>query len=238
MISRRLFLALTGTTILSSPASWATNAFPESLDHIILGCNNLNDGIAFVEKRMGVRAALGGVHPDRGTTNALLSLGERHYLEILAPDPAANVVQPWAIPQLTTLKKLTTPRLITWAAHTGDIDALAIKLRESGIAIVGPRPGSRTRPDGSVVRWKTFNLADDHHGLFPFFIEWNPNSVHPSLDAPQGCNIESFAAADQNPGELSKVFQLMEVVIVVENSEKPQLRAKLSGPKSILKLSS
>jgi hypothetical protein len=66
------------------------------LDHVMLGCNDLDRGIASVEQHTGVRAAFGGVHPDRGTANALLSLGERHYLEIIAPDPKAANIEPGA----------------------------------------------------------------------------------------------------------------------------------------------
>ncbi len=238
MFTRRRFLALTGAAVLAPPVSWARDEFPSLLDHIILGCSDLDRGITFVEEHTGVRAAPGGVHPDRGTANALLSLGERHYLEIIAPDPKANGVQPRALQQLTVLKGLTIPRLMTWAAHAGDIDALAKKFRDSGIAILGPRPGSRTRPDGRVVSWKRFSLADDRHGLLPFFIEWSADSVHPSSDSPAGCHIEHFAAADQDRTELSKAFQRIGIDALVERSERPQLRARITGPQGMLEVTS
>lgn len=238
MISRRDFLALTGAAILAPSASWAADEFPAMLDHIILGCADLDRGIAFVEESTGVRAVFGGVHPGRGTMNALLSLGDRQYLEIMVPDPNAKAVQPWAAQRMNSLQELTTPRLITWAAHIGDVDLLAKKLREEGIAFVGPTPGSRARPDGRVLSWRTLNLSDDRHGLFPFFIEWGSDSVHPSADAPAGCRIEHFATADQDPGELSKAFQRLGVDAPVEHGVRAQLRVRIAGPKGTLEMTS
>src|SRR5690349_11197497 len=103
MTSRRKFLALSAAAILAGCKSWAVEkagSVPSTLDHVILGCSNLDLGIALVEERTGVRAAIGGIHPDRGTMNALASLGDRHYLEIMAPNPDAKNVQAWAVPRL------------------------------------------------------------------------------------------------------------------------------------------
>jgi len=87
MLSRRLFLALTGGALTSPAISWGAVEVPTVLDHILLGSSDLDEGIAFVKKHTGVTAAFGGVHPGRGSRNALLSLGEKHYLEIIAPTP-------------------------------------------------------------------------------------------------------------------------------------------------------
>jgi hypothetical protein len=237
-IPRRLFLAMTGGAIFAPTVSSSADEVPALLDHILLGSNDLDRGMAFVEERTGVRAALGGVHPGRGTRNALLSLGEHRYLEVIAPDPKQDAVQPFAAQQLTVIKELTTPRLIGWAAHPGEIEAYAKKLRESGIAIEGPRAGSRARPDGRVLRWKTLSLADDRRGLLPFFIEWAADSVHPSADAPAGCHLERFALAEPEPGELSKSLQRLGIDVLVERGERSQLRARITGPGGKLEVSS
>jgi len=238
VISRRDFLIATGVAALAPSFSWASDEFPSLLDHVILGCNDLDGGIRFVEERTGVRAAPGGVHPDRGTSNALLSLGDRHYLEIMAPDPNAKAVQAWAARQLETLKGLAKPKLIGWAVHPNDIDSLAKKFRESGLQLLGPWPGSRTRPDGRVVSWKSFSLADDRHGLLPFFIEWDKDAVHPSSDAPTGCHIERFALAASDDEELSKTLRRIEVEAPVEHSQTPQLRLRIVGPRAALEATS
>jgi len=231
MISRRLFLGLTGFAILAPQAAYSADEVPALLDHILLGCHDLDDGIAFVEERTGVRAAFGGVHPGRGTRNALVSLGERCYLEIIAPDPNQTDIPPSAAPQLSRIRQLTTPRLIGWAAHPGDLQAFGKKLRESGIAVHGPLPGSRTRADGRVLSWKTLVLADDRQGLLPFFIEWDAASPHPSADSPKGCRIERFAVAGPDPGEFSRIFERLGIEAPVASNATSQLQARIASPK-------
>jgi catechol 2,3-dioxygenase-like lactoylglutathione lyase family enzyme len=218
----------------------AATEVPSQLDHILLGCNDLDRGIDFVEQHTGVRPAVGGVHPGRGTRNALLSLGERRYLEVIAPDPKQdqNHVEQFALKTLLHLKELSSPHLIGWAAHPGDLEKFSALLRNAGIAFLGPRPGSRQRPDGQLLQWKSLNLKDDRGGLLPFFIEWSADSLHPSADAPQGCSLTRFGAVSPNPADLTKIIDQLQLDMLVSHGDKAALHATIVGPKGELTLTS
>jgi catechol 2,3-dioxygenase-like lactoylglutathione lyase family enzyme len=229
-ISRRSILALAGALALRGRAAGAPSV-PEPFDHMLLGSSDLDKGIEFVERHLGVRAAFGGVHPGRGSRNALLSLGERRYLEIIAPDPQ----QPRSS-DVRQLYKIDSPRLIGWAAHVDDIDAVVQRLSAAGIAFEPVRPGARQRPSGQTLRWKALSLKDDAGGLLPFFIEWSKDAVHPASDSPKGCRIDRFSLATPNPDELRGRMAKLNLDVEVENAPKPVLRAKVTGSKGTLSL--
>jgi hypothetical protein len=237
-LSRRLFLIITGGAALAPQAAWTTGEVPPLLDHILLGCSDLDSGIDFVAQNTGVRAAFGGVHPGRGTRNALLSLGERRYLEVIAPDPKQDRIEQFAQKQVERLKQLTSPHLIGWAAHPGDLEKFAARLREASVAFDGPRQGSRQRPDGKLLQWKTLNLKDDKDGLLPFFIEWSADSLHPSADAPKGCRLIHFGASAPNTEELTKISSLLRIDVALSSSDRPALQATIVGPKGEIALTS
>jgi hypothetical protein len=235
--SRRLFLSAAAGTFAAALMARddVPNAMPDRLDHLLLGCNNLDRGISFVEEHTGMRAAFGGAHPGAGTQNALLSLGERHYLEIIAPDPA----QPDAKePLKLALEKLSEPRLVRWAAHPGDLATFAKRLREADIEFEGPTPGSRKRPDGRVLHWQALALKDDASGLLPFFIEWSADSLHPSADSPVGCRLTGFKLVTPEPERLTKMAALLALNVPIAKGDRARLRATLTGPKGNLELSS
>src|ERR1700726_3352027 len=223
-ISRRSAFALLAGAVISSRLTWGADV-PPLLDHFILGCDDLDRGIDFVEKHTGVRAWVGGVHPGRGTRNALLSLGERQYLEIIAPDPQQSQA-----PDNYGLKELTGPGLVGWAAHPGAVSQLAARLRSANIPFDGPTPGSRKRPDGRLLEWQTLNLKDNHSGLLPFFIEWSPGTIHPSVDAPIGCKLDRFAISTPDDAELQRLSSLLRLDVRVGHAEKPELQARIAGP--------
>lgn len=243
-LRRRTFLTITTGAVIAPPI-WASEktvaGFPASLDHILLGCSDLERGIAFVQERTGIPPAFGGVHPGRGTQNALISLGERsardlnprRYLEIIAPDPKQSGVE-----QYSVIKNLKQPRLIGWAAHRDDLDQFAARLRQNGIEFEGPQPGSRQRPDGEVLHWKALRLKDDHGGLLPFFIQWSSDTTHPSVDAPRGCHLQSFELFTPNPNTLAKIADQLDLGVDIARFAEPQIRAVIACAGKELKLTS
>jgi len=203
------------------------------VDHIILGSNDLDRGIAWVEQQTGVRAVFGGVHPGRGTRNALLALGPDCYLEIIAPDPRQS--SPVWFTQVLTMPE---PKLIAWAVHTPDLTALAQTALVAGIPIEGPHDGARSSPDGKMLSWRLFRLREDRGGVLPFFIEWGRDSIHPAADAPSGCRLESFHLESPDTQDLARVCKNLAVTVPVELGKEPRILARLASPRGEVKLTS
>jgi hypothetical protein len=203
----------------------------DSVDHLLLGAADLDAGISWFEERSGVRAQIGGSHPGMGTRNALASLGSRQYLEIIAPDPAQS-----AFNFNIDLRALAAPRLVTWAVSTPDIDAAVAAARRDNLQIFGPRDGSRKRPDGSLLRWRSAgvvaSLAEAGVDPVPFFIQWAADSRHPSADAPPGCRLVEFAIAGSDPERLEAVLASLGIDAAVTKAAHAGLTATLDTPKS------
>jgi hypothetical protein len=206
----------------------------KAVDHLLLGISDLDRGIAWVEKVTGVKATIGGSHPGVGTRNALLSLGGRQYLEIIAPDPAQA-----SFNSRNDVRKLAEPRLIAWAAAASDVEALAKKATADGRKIFGPRDGSRARPDGKVLRWKTLAIIHDF-GVeidpVPFFIEWAPDSLHPSQDSAPGCTLRSFAIESPEASRLGDTLEGLGIAANVTPASSLRLTAVLDTPQGTVTL--
>lgn len=241
-LSRREWLRLCGAAGASgmfvsarNPADGLLQA-AAAVDHLLLGVGDLDHGIAWVAKMTGVKAVVGGSHPGVGTRNALLSLGDKRYLEIIAPDPAQKE---YNFP--IDVRKLAEPRLITWAAGTNDIVSVARKARAAGYEIFGPREGSRARPDGKLLEWKTLGVLNELGGEgvepMPFFIEWAAGSLHPSQDSPEGCELQALEIEHPNAAGLTEALKKLEIGANVKEGKHVRLTATLRAPKGGVKLS-
>lgn len=190
------------------------------LDHIMYAVPNLDEGVADIAARTGVQPAYGGPHPGRGTHNALLSLGDSRYLEIIAADPAqADVV--------SDLDGLDAPRIKTWAVATdafGQVQRVcdARGLTCSRVAM------SRNTPAGPTLNWELLFVSGHQFGeLFPFFIDWL-ESPHPAATTLRGGSLQSFCVEVPDPAAFEALLAAFHIDGVQVVSGHGRLHAEIA----------
>lgn len=181
--------SILAATLLAAAACSGTTPSPPPgaqvrIDHLIVGIEDLDEGVRRLEELTGVRPVYGGVHPGGGTHNALLSLGDRLYLEIIALQ-GDDADTEW----VTALAGLTEPTPIGWAVSTTDAPDTVERLEHHGFSVSPPEAGSRIKPDGAVLEWQVFFIEQPEIEGVPFFIQWSPDSVHPAETSPGGCRL-------------------------------------------------
>jgi hypothetical protein len=197
------------------------------IDHLILGVKDLDRGVAEFAAKTGVRPVFGGVHPGRGTWNALASLGDGRYIEILAPNPQA----PTASPRIDDLKAMDTLTPVGWALATTDLAAVDGRMRARGLRIAAVRAGSRALPDGSMLEWSTAGVIEPAHNWLPFFIQWANPGLQPAATSPGGCRLQAVALEDPNPDPLRAFFDAVGFDLPLTRAEQSRMTIVLQCPK-------
>ena len=198
------------------------------VDHLVYAAPDLGRGIAAIEALLGVRAIRGGRHPQWGTCNALLSLGERCYLEIIAPDPelaAAADGRPFG------LDAGTGARLAAWAARGSGLEAIRAGALEQGVALGAVQAGSRRAPDGALLEWK---LTDLRHvlaeGVVPFFIDWG-TTPHPARIAPAGATLAALRIEHPDAARVLAMLKALGCELPVSTGRSPAIIAEIDCPR-------
>jgi Glyoxalase-like domain len=195
------------------------------IDHLVYRAPDLASAVADVEERLGVRAQPGGKHIGLGTHNALLALGPRTYLEIIAPDPSQP--QP-SVPRPFGLDSLGRAGLTGWAIACPDIDAAVARARSRGYDPGEVTSMQRAGPTGAVLRWRlTANVVAG--GLVPFLIDWG-DTEHPAGSAPRGLILDSFHLQHPDPASLTIPLAALGADVQIRPAPAPALVAHLSGP--------
>jgi hypothetical protein len=223
---RTISIAIGAALSAIGPSILAAEAPSVALDHLVLGISDLDRGMRTIEERTGVKPVLSGVHPDRGTWNALLAIGESVYLEIIAPNPEAQALDP----MFGGSKTLDTLTPVLWLVRTTDADATVAGLREAGYAVSDPRPGSRTMPDGRVLGWRTFALTAPPSAVAPYFIEWTKDCPQPATTSPGGCRLGQLELQDPAPEGLRELLDRLGLEVDVVQAPQPALRFSVECP--------
>lgn len=175
------------------------------LDHITMAARTLAEGAAYAERALGIAIPPGGAHPQMGTHNRLLKLGDDCFLEVIAPDPDAT---PPARPRWFALddpamkaRLAGAPQLITWVVATSDIGAALAAMPDAARPAI---PASR----GNLA-WR-IGVAPDgamsFDGAFPTLIEW-PQGPHPaSRMADLGCSLDRFEVSHPDAHRIARAL--------------------------------
>lgn len=205
-----------------------------AVDHVLVGIADLEDGLRQLTALTGVAAERGGQHPGRGTQNALLSLGPKLYLELIALS-APEAAPP---PGMEALSRLHRPTPVGWAIHTTDLDATSSRLRAAGFQVSAPREGARVRPDGRRLQWRTAELEDVPGDLAPFLIEWSAGTAHPAATSPPGCTLSSLEIRGPEVQRLEKLVAELRLGVSVRHAGEPGMELVLACPAGPVRLSS
>lgn len=208
-----------------------TQFIPAEPDHLVVAALTLAQGCDWVEHQLGVRPQPGGQHVAMGTHNALLSLGPRFYLEVIAVDPAgAAPARPrWFDLDEPRMKAALAegPQLIHWVARTAEIDAAVARLPDLGVAI------PMTRGD---LAWRITVPSDGHRpgrGLVPTLVAW-PDARHPT-DRLGDSGLRLAAVAGEHPEPATVRTQLtmlgLSDTLKVTYARSPRLAAMIRTPR-------
>ncbi len=186
---------------------------------------SLEEGVAFVEERLGVRLEPGGRHAAMGTHNRLLSLGADLYLEVIAIDPNAA---PPPHPRWFNLDQISgPPRLSNWVARCDSLsDALQCAPAGAG------EPLALARGD---LRWEMAVPTDGvlpFDGCFPALISW-AGDAHPARILPdRQCRLASLELQHPQAELLREELHPMidDSRIEITRAPEPGLRARFRTP--------
>lgn len=194
---------------------------PLVLDHVIAAGPALPIAVAALERVSGVRAAIGGEHPDHGTVNALASMGEC-YLELFAR----------ATPDLSD-QTLTELSLIDFAMRTEQADAIASRLDEAGLQYKRTK-GSRVTPAGQRLTWESIEpVGHGFGGAVPFFIDWG-NTPNPATTAPGGLSEPRLRVCHPHTERLRAIYAALKIDMDVGEAPSPRLELAVNSPGGVL----
>lgn len=205
-----------------------------TIDHLVYATPDLDAGVAAFAELTGVEPARGGRH-DTGTHNALASLGDGVYLEIVAPQPDTTSSHPW----VEFCRSLDAPAMLTWCNRpTMALEEVADASSAHGFATGAPFAMSRVTPEGATLAWRLLLAGDGPtRSAIPFHIDWG-TTPHPAVSAPAGVTLMSFTVRTPGAESLARwVEHVAGLGPTVEAADTLSFSVELATPNGTVSLS-
>jgi len=134
------------------------------------------------------------------------------------------------------IDRLDRPCLATWVAYSDDLLRIASLAKAENVDLGEVLPGSRSRPDGSLLQWIMTDLTKDREsGTIPYFIDWG-DSPHPAATAPKGCTLSGLRVFHPEAERITHVLWKLGIDLPVGEGA-PSLEATIESPKGTVDLS-
>ena len=179
------------------------------IDHLVFGCDYLQNGTSYLEQALGVGLSTGGQHALMATHNRLLKLQDAIYLEAIAIDHEA--VQKhgdigrkrwFSLDEDRTKKRLAqSPRPLTWVVAVDDIYDATSKC--------GYDAGKITTMTRGDLEWM-LTIAENgmlvEDGLLPGLIQW-PGGRNPANKLPEsGTRLQRLILQHPQPDVIGQII--------------------------------
>jgi len=202
----------------------------EQIDHIVYAVNDLRAATAKFSNETGLKVFTGGLHPDQGTHNALIRIGDRTYLEFIAIDDKIEATHShtWM-----GLDHLHDNKITRWCLRSDNVERDAALLGIYKPELRKIIMGSREKSDGTMLNWlMTTVLPAPEVEVAPFLIDWK-KSVHPTVGLPLDCSIKSLRIEHTENQILTKLLSQLSCPSEVEASLVSSIRLSLDTPKGV-----
>lgn len=199
-------------------------------DHLTIAALTLEQGVAHIERALGVVIPAGGAHPVMGTHNHLMRIGEGAFLELIAPDPAATPQRPrwFGLDDPAMRESLqNSPRLVNWVARVSDL--------KHALGAVDCARGEAVRVTRGELSWLISVPSDGSlpfDGAFPTLIEWPPGPHPSSRMADLGCRLRSLSIVHPQGARLAQALApvFSDARVTISTGAAIQIRATIDTP--------
>ena len=161
------------------------------VDHVSYAAEHdgLNATADRLAKLLGVEPVDGGIHARFGTRNLIFPLAHERYLEVVEvlDHPAADKA-PFG--QAVRARSEAGGGWLGWVVRVDDLAPIERRLGREAVH------GDRRVADGREYHWRQLGvkglMADPQ---LPFYVRWEPDSMHPSDDGSTNVTIDSLTIA-------------------------------------------
>lgn len=213
-----------------------------NIDHLVIGAETLEAGVAYLREALGVDIPYGGEHLLMGTHNHLMQLGNDVFLEVIAVNPEASdpgrprwygLDDPYVAAQIAR-----QPQLLTWVVNTADIAGL---LRQTSLPLGVPERVTR-----GALSWY-FGVMEDGRlpgaGLIPHVIQWHVETHPAGGMADLGCRLQRLTLYSAHAAwlaqQLAEIDAAQHVALgALAAGDLPYIEAHIETPDGLRVLSS